>query len=170
VNKKRKLINENEFETNKKQKIQDSEINAISINITNDQLNLTSFNEENTKTPEIKILEETKEENKSETPETKILEEINEKPKEIEENKTENQIIEKKQEEEVTKIETPEKGILEDDEEIDENFVCAICCEIYHKCISIIPCLHNFCSCKYFINNSMLFRMDDTRRKHMSFL
>lgn len=31
-------------------------------------------------------------------------------------------------------------------ESIEDNLVCSICSELYYKCVTCIPCLHNFCA------------------------
>lgn len=40
---------------------------------------------------------------------------------------------------------------LEDSQEdpMQQNLSCGICSQIFYKCVSLIPCLHNFCSSCY---------------------
>ncbi|EFA81073.1 hypothetical protein PPL_05909 [Heterostelium album PN500] len=32
---------------------------------------------------------------------------------------------------------------------MEDNLICGICQEIIHKCLTLIPCMHNFCMCCY---------------------
>ncbi|EGG23593.1 hypothetical protein DFA_05727 [Cavenderia fasciculata] len=36
-----------------------------------------------------------------------------------------------------------------DHDTMEDNLMCGICQEIIHKCITLIPCMHNFCACCY---------------------
>lgn len=42
------------------------------------------------------------------------------------------------------KIEFIEKK--ENTETLEDNLICPICFDLFYKCVSVIPCLHNFCS------------------------
>jgi E3 ubiquitin-protein ligase CHFR len=44
----------------------------------------------------------------------------------------------------ILKIENTQESSQEDP--MEENLRCAICSDIFYKCISVIPCLHNFCA------------------------
>lgn len=34
----------------------------------------------------------------------------------------------------------------EADTDLEEHLICGICQSLFHKCISLIPCMHNFCA------------------------
>ncbi|EGC39329.1 hypothetical protein DICPUDRAFT_86130 [Dictyostelium purpureum] len=44
---------------------------------------------------------------------------------------------------------TPTKQQQDLEESMGENLICGICQDIIHKCLTLIPCMHNFCVCCY---------------------
>jgi len=41
------------------------------------------------------------------------------------------------------------KSKIDLEETMGENLICGICQEIIYKCITLVPCMHNFCTCCY---------------------